>query len=34
MKRIGVLMNSTADDLDSQANIAAFLRVVHQSAKS
>jgi putative tryptophan/tyrosine transport system substrate-binding protein len=31
MKRIGVLMNSTADNLDSQANIAAFLQVVQQS---
>jgi putative ABC transport system substrate-binding protein len=31
MKRIAVLMNSTEDNLDSQANYAQFLQVVRQS---
>jgi putative tryptophan/tyrosine transport system substrate-binding protein len=31
MKRIGVLMNSRSDNLDSQTNLAAFLQVLQQS---
>ena len=31
MKRIGVLMNSTSENLDSQTNLAAFLQVLQRS---
>jgi putative ABC transport system substrate-binding protein len=31
MKRIGVLMNSTSDNLDSRANLAAFLQILQKS---